>query len=161
MRTENQLTAFVVSATAATILLLQLAAVCSFAQTAPREPKRESTSASPSSSLLDRGRYIVEDVAVCSQCHTPRDRSGNLDRSHWLEGGPLWLQPAPSIPDWPTQVPRIAGNPPGTDAELIRLLTTGVWRDGRFLRPPMPQFRLSDQDAQAVVAYLKALRTQP
>lgn len=158
---QNRLPAWFASATTATISLILLAAVSSIAQTTTREHKAESSSASSNSSLVDRGRYIVEDVAVCSQCHTPRDSSGNLDRNHWLEGGPLWLEPAPSMPDWPTQVPRIAGNPPGTDAELVQLLTTGIWRSGKFLRAPMPQFRLSNQDAQAVVAYLKSLRMKP
>src|ERR1019366_6988313 len=27
-----------------------------------------------------RGKYLVEDVAVCGQCHTPRDSKGTLDR---------------------------------------------------------------------------------
>jgi mono/diheme cytochrome c family protein len=107
-----------------------------------------------------RGRYIVEDVAVCTQCHTPRDGQGNLDRNKWLEGAPLWLQPARPTQDWPLQAPRIAGDPPGTDAEMIRLLTTGIWRDGKPLRQPMPQFRLSASDARAVVAYLKSLNPQ-
>jgi mono/diheme cytochrome c family protein len=40
---------------------------------------------------------------------------------------------------------------------MIRLLTTGVWTDGNHLRPPMPQFRMSREDAAAVVAYLRAL----
>jgi mono/diheme cytochrome c family protein len=44
--------------------------------------------------LIYRGRYIVEDVAVCSQCHTPRDSAGDLERGQWLEGAPVWLVPA-------------------------------------------------------------------
>jgi mono/diheme cytochrome c family protein len=109
------------------------------------------------SALVARGKYIADDVAVCSQCHTPRDGQGNLDRSKWLEGAPVWLQSARPVQDWPLQAPRIAGDPPGTDAEMITLLTTGIWRDGKTLRPPMPQFRMSADDARAVVAYLKTL----
>jgi mono/diheme cytochrome c family protein len=113
-----------------------------------------------SQSMVERGKYIADNVAVCSQCHTPRDGQGNLDRSRWLEGAPLWLDSARPTQDWPLQAPRLAGNPPGTDAEMITLLTTGMWRDGKQLRPPMPQFRLSESDAQAVVAYLKSLTPQ-
>jgi hypothetical protein len=102
--------------------------------------------------LVNRGRYIVEDVAVCSQCHTPRNSAGNLERGQWLEGAPLWLLPAQPMGDWPLQAPRIAGSPGGSDADMIRLLTTGVWRDGQRLRPPMPQFRMSREDAESVVA---------
>jgi mono/diheme cytochrome c family protein len=107
--------------------------------------------------LIARGKYIVDDVAVCSQCHTPRDPQGNPDHDKWLEGAPVWFQPVQPNEDWPLQAPRIAGTPPGTDAEMITLLTTGIWSNGKRLRPPMPQFRLSIQDAQAVVAYLKSL----
>ncbi|PYX46306.1 MAG: hypothetical protein DMG83_07755 [Acidobacteria bacterium] len=74
--------------------------------------------------LVNRGRYIVEDVAVCSQCHTPRNSAGDLERGQWLEGAPLWLLPAQPMGDWPLQAPRIAGSPGGSDADMIRLLTT-------------------------------------
>jgi mono/diheme cytochrome c family protein len=112
-------------------------------------------------SAVARGKYIVEGLAVCGQCHTPRDSSGAPDHSHWLEGASVWLKPAEPAEDWPLQAPRIAGTPPGTDAEMVKLLTTGIWRDGKFLRPPMPQFRMSRQDAEGVVAYLKSVKPAP
>jgi hypothetical protein len=62
------------------------------------------------------------------------------------------------VENWPLQAPRIAGALPGTDAEMVTLLTTGVWRTGTYLRPPMPQFRMSRQDAESVVAYLKTVK---
>jgi mono/diheme cytochrome c family protein len=108
-------------------------------------------------SRVARGKYIVEGVARCEQCHTPRDIAGGPDRSHTLEGAPVWLKSAEPAEDWPTQAPRLAGNPPGTDAEMVTLLTTGVWKNGRHLREPMPQFRMTTEDAEAVVAYLKSL----
>ena len=114
-----------------------------------------------SQASLDRGRYIVENIAICSQCHTPRDAQGNLERSKWLQGASLWLQPSRPQPNWPLQAPRIGGNPPGTDDEMVRLLTTGLWKDGNYLRPPMPQFRMSKEDAEAVVAYLKSITARP
>jgi hypothetical protein len=48
--------------------------------------------------LVTRGKYIVEDVAICTQCHTPHTSSAELDRSRWLEGSALWLQPASPDP---------------------------------------------------------------
>ena len=94
---------------------------------------------------------------MCSQCHTPRDSAGNLDHSRWLQGGALWYQPANPVPDWPQQVPRIGGTVSATDAEMVTLLTTGIWKTGQRLRSPMPQFRMSPEDAAAVVAYLRSL----
>jgi hypothetical protein len=58
---------------------------------------------------------------------------------------------AGSPENWPLKAPRIAGTPPASDEDMIRLLTTGVWTDGSHL-PPMPQFRMSREDADAVVA---------
>ena len=121
----------------------------------------EKASKKSGDSLVARGKYLVEDVAMCGMCHTPRDSAGNLDRNHWLEGAPLWIQPSMPIPEWPLQAPRIGGSPPGSDAELITLLTTGIWRDGKPLRPPMPQFRMTREDATAVVAYLRSLSAGP
>jgi mono/diheme cytochrome c family protein len=108
--------------------------------------------------LVARGQYIVEGLSRCGQCHTPRDSNGNPERSEWLEGAAVWLKPAEPVEDWPLKAPRIAGIPPGTDAEMVKLLTTGVWRDGKHLRQPMPQFRMTQSDAEAVVAYLKSLQ---
>jgi mono/diheme cytochrome c family protein len=107
--------------------------------------------------LVARGKYIVEDVAYCTNCHTPRDDDGNLERSQWLMGAPVFLQPARPMSDWPEVEPRLAGQPPATDAQMIRLLTTGIWTTGQHLRQPMPQFRMTPEDAAAVVAYLKSL----
>jgi mono/diheme cytochrome c family protein len=111
-------------------------------------------SASPD---VARGKYIVENVAMCGQCHTPRDSQGNPDRSRWLQGGPVPYQPSTPVSDWPQMVPRIGGTPPAPDADIIKLLVTGIWTTGTTLRAPMPQFRMTVADAQAVVAYLKSL----
>lgn len=107
---------------------------------------------------IERGRYIVENVAMCERCHTPRDARGNPDRSRWLMGGPVQTRVTyPVATAWPQLEPRLAGTPPGTDEDLIRLLTTGISRTGFPPNPPMPPFRMTREDAAAVVAYLKSL----
>jgi len=108
-------------------------------------------------SQIERGKYIVESVAMCELCHTPRDDNGNPDRAHWLMGGPTQLRPAYPSPYWTFIEPRIAGRPPGTDADFIKLLTTGISRTGNPPNPPMPPFRMTRADAEAVLAYLKSL----
>jgi len=118
---------------------------------------RPAAAKSSDATRIARGRYIVEDLSVCWQCHSPRDASGEPDRSHWLEGAAVWLKSAAPTQDWPLQAPRLAGTPPAGDAEMVRVLTTGIWIDGKPLRPPMPQFRMTQEDAEAVVAYLRSL----
>jgi mono/diheme cytochrome c family protein len=110
---------------------------------------------------VTRGKYIVEAVAMCGQCHTPRDDRGNPDRAHWLQGAPVRWLPAKPDPNWPIDAPRIGGTPlPASDADIIKLLTTGIWTTGNRLRPPMPQFRMDSGDAEAVIAYLKSVTAQ-
>ena len=120
------------------------------AQTKPAPPASASSS-------VERGKYIVESVAVCGQCHTPRDSEGNPDLSRRLQGGPVPWQPSSPDSNWPQTVPRIGGTPPAPDADMIKLLTTGIWTSGNRLRAPMPQFRMERSDAEAVVAYLKSV----
>jgi mono/diheme cytochrome c family protein len=104
-----------------------------------------------------RGKYLVESVAMCGQCHTPRDSNGNPDRTRWLQGASVPWMPAQPDPNWPLNAPRIGGTPPADDAAMVKLLTTGIWTTGNRLRLPMPQFRMEQSDAEAVVAYLKSL----
>ncbi len=108
-----------------------------------------------------RGKYIVEDVAMCGTCHTPRLANGTLDRGQWLAGAPVPYLPAQPTNDWPIQAPRLAGNPPATNAGMVTLLTTAVWTNGKPLRDPMPKFHMTKADAEAVVAYLRSLSLNP
>lgn len=107
-----------------------------------------------------RGKYLVESVAMCGQCHTPRDSNGNPDRTRWLQGSSLPFMPTMPDSNWPINAPRIGGTPPADDADMVKLLTTGIWTTGDRLRFPMPQFRMERSDAEAVVAYLKSLTPQ-
>jgi hypothetical protein len=83
--------------------------------TSAQETKRshEVVKISGNAKLIARGKYIVEGVAGCGYCHTPRDKDGNLDRTRWLEGAPVFYEPAQPVPGWPITAPRLAGLPPG------------------------------------------------
>jgi len=129
-----------------------------YAQASRQRPASE---AGKSGGDVARGKYLVESVAMCGQCHTPRDSNGNVDRSHWLQGAPMpWVPANASSSNWPLTAPRIGGNPPASDADMIKLLTTGIWTTGKPLRFPMMPFRMTEADAKAVVAYLKAQTPQ-
>lgn len=112
--------------------------------------------------LVARGKYLVQGVAMCGTCHTPPGISGEPDHARWLMGAPVEPKPDHPSPNWPTMAPRLAGTLPGTEAQMITLLTAGVWKTGKPLRPPMPRFRMTRADAEAVVAYLKSVKpTEP
>jgi mono/diheme cytochrome c family protein len=159
MRAFNKATGSRLVISEAVVILLLLLGLSSLSPA--QQPKHDKPRKKASEALVARGKYLVEDVAMCGMCHTPRDSSGDLDRSRWLEGAPLWIQPSVPASGWPLQAPRIAGMPPGTDAELTTLLTTGIWRNGQPLRPPMPQFRMNREDAISVIAYLRSLSPVP
>lgn len=105
-----------------------------------------------------RGRYLVERVAMCVQCHTPRSQTGELLETRYLQGAAVPVSAPPNFRiAWAYKAPAIAGLPGYTVQEGIKLLTEGVTPDGRVPRAPMPKFQLSRGDAEAVVTYLKSL----
>ena len=113
--------------------------------------------ASSGAGSVDRGRYLVENVVMCGECHSSRDQDGNIVSGTRFRGGPMPVRPTWPV-DWPSAFPRIAGLPGYTDAQAMRLLTQGaIKRDGTQLRMPMPRFRMSAQDAADVIAYLRTL----
>lgn len=111
-----------------------------------------------STQQVERGRYLVEQVAMCGDCHTPMDAKGMPDRSRSMQGAPLFFKPIAKIPDWVDTAPALAGLVGYTDAQIVRALTEHVGATGNPLRPPMPAFRLTKADAEAVAAYLRTLK---
>jgi len=107
---------------------------------------------------VERGSYIVNNVAMCPECHTPRLANGQLDPQRPLDGAPEFFQPPHPDADWPLKAPRIGGNPPANDQDIVKLLMTGIWTDGKPLRLPMMPFRMNEADARAVVAYLHSVK---
>jgi mono/diheme cytochrome c family protein len=110
------------------------------------------------SGSVEHGRYLVHDVAMCVECHSPRDDDGTIIRSQEFMGAPIPFRP-PWANDWAMIAPRNKGLPGYDDALAMRLLTEGaIGRDGKQLRPPMPRFRMSKQDASDVIAYMRSLK---
>jgi hypothetical protein len=124
----------------------------------PAAPSSANSGSAPAATetLVDRGRYLVEGVGLCADCHTPRTEKGEFDRNHWMQGAALPMQPMVPMP-WAAAAPPIAGLPSMSEAQGVVFLTTGKRPDGSTPRPPMPPYRMNTADASAVVAYLKSL----
>lgn len=106
---------------------------------------------------VERGRYLVHHVAMCVQCHTPRDARGNLVDLRLLQGAPVPVR-SPYAGSWAFRAPWLAGLPGLSRNDLVHLLRTGIVpRTGRPPEPPMPPFRMTERDARAVAAYLASL----
>jgi mono/diheme cytochrome c family protein len=134
-------------------LLLVAAAAVLWRAPAAGQAKGESKN----EEALKRGAYLVNSVAQCATCHTPRDAKGELDAARHLQGAPIWFKPTNAkFEKWEDAVPDITASGLATkwsEEKLVKLLTsTGVEADA-----PMPAFKLTADDAHAVVAYLRSL----
>jgi mono/diheme cytochrome c family protein len=117
----------------------------------------QSKKSGPLATTVARGKYLVEGVGMCGDCHTPHDEKGEPVKGQWLKGAPLAFKPSVPMPVWADNAVNIAGLPGWEKDAAIKFLMTGVAYNGLPARPPMPQFRFNQQDATATVAYLKSL----
>jgi mono/diheme cytochrome c family protein len=109
-----------------------------------------------------RGKYLVESVGMCADCHSPRNERGEFVKGQGLWGAPLGFKNTVPMPRWAQVAPPIAGLPAGwTEQQAIVFLSTGKAPDGKPADPPMPEYRMSKEDATAVVAYLRSLPAPP
>jgi mono/diheme cytochrome c family protein len=108
---------------------------------------------------LVRGKYLVEGILACANCHAVRDAQGVPDPARGMAGGfefdhgPFRSYAANITPD------RATGIGAWSDAQLGKAIREGVRPDGSIIGPPMPvhYYRaLSDADLAATVRYLRA-----
>jgi mono/diheme cytochrome c family protein len=112
---------------------------------------------SAAAAKIARGKYLVDQVGMCGDCHTPRDERGAPIAAKYLQGAPIGFKPIAPVPVWADKAPAIAGLPGWDDGAAIKFMMTGIAYNQLPPRPPMPPYRLNRQDAEAVVAYLKSL----
>jgi mono/diheme cytochrome c family protein len=141
------------------ILIASLALACTGKYIRPTRP--EPVAATPE--LLARGNYLVNSVTSCGACHTPRVGGtwlGGERTDAFLAGGSTFNDQeegfhivAPNISQ-----DRETGIGAWSDDEIMRAIRDGVSHDGRLMAPPMPFTawqKMSDDDARAIVAYLR------
>lgn len=106
----------------------------------------------------ERGEYLVHQVAMCVQCHSPRNENGHLIPQRLLSGAPIPVASPFPNQQWAASAPKIAGLPGWVEADFVTLLMTGSRPTGETPRRPMPPFRMSREDAEAIAAYLRSIR---
>jgi len=119
-------------------------------------------SGQPVDPLVARGAYLTNQVAMCATCHTPRDSDGKYIQSQWLQGADIDFAPTPRPAHWPRHAPGIAGLPSfrgnqWSADDMIHFMVTGQNPRGHYAGAPMPAYRLSQDDAKAMTAYLQSL----
>ena len=115
------------------------------------------SAAQSSNPNVARGKYLVENVARCGDCHSPRDQKGAPIAGKELRGAPLTFKATTPPSDWADKAPNIAGLRAWETSDAVKFLMTGIAYNDLPPRPPMPQYHMNKEDAEAIVAYLKSL----
>ena len=110
--------------------------------------------------LYERGKYLVETIAACGNCHTPVGPKGPIMARAFSGGPPL---PGEGFKAFATNITpdKETGIGKWTDVQIFRAIREGVRPDGSIVRPPMPielYRKMSDRDAKAIVAYLRRVK---
>lgn len=123
--------------------------------TAPKTPE-----------AIARGEYLATHVLGCVLCHSPVDEKQPGDV--WDETKLFAGRVFPKSENFPGKLvgPNISPAALGswTDGQVLRAIREGVDKGGRTLFPMMPygRFRkVTDDDALAVIAYLRSVPPQP
>jgi len=126
----------------------------------PERPAAGADAKADAAGLVKRGDYLVNEVARCGDCHTPRDRRGRPDPARALQGGELPFAPKVKAGEWEGRTPDITASGKAgkwSEAMMVKLLTTGNNGEGEAPDAPMPAYHLTEDDARAVTAYLRSL----
>jgi cytochrome c553 len=148
------------------IVVAVLAAVTKFYILSPKMRAAQDMKAPNTPEAIAKGKYLANNVMACMSCHSDvKDEPGEpvipetLGRGRDFGDQPMLpgrIRARNLTPDPDTGLGK------WTDGEIVRAMREGVSRDGRPLFPIMPyrtfgQY-LSDDDALAIVAYLRSLQ---
>ena len=136
------------------VMLALLGRVAAAQEAGERPSGRRAGEGSP----VERGKYLVHDVAMCVMCHTPHTADGRLVSERLLQGSPMPVSSPFPRQRWAFRAPALAGLGGFSEEAIVTLLQTGARPGGETPEPPMPPFRMTEEDARAVAAYLKSLR---
>lgn len=112
--------------------------------------------------VLARGRYLVEGLGHCAECHTSRNAIGGLDLGNWMAGGPN--------PDGKGTIPNITPHESGlaewSEVDIVEYLTSGFTPEydvagGQMTDVVGNTSQLPKEDREAIAAYLKAIPALP
>ncbi len=125
----------------------------------PRSQPAADLTIDPTPERIERGRYLVEHVANCLDCHS--------DRAWEYYGGPVVEGTAGRGAPLRVLRPHIqsanitpAALAEWSDGEIARAIASGIGRDGQALHPFMPYdtyAHMTEADLHAVVSYLRTL----
>jgi mono/diheme cytochrome c family protein len=114
--------------------------------------------------LVDRGRYISNNLAACTFCHTPLNPDGTRDQTKLFSGVDCFLDvdPAPGVGCISTSnlTNHETGLKNATDDQIKKAIRDGQRSDDKNLASLMPYWvfhNMEDSDLDALVAYIRTL----
>src|SRR5688572_10250594 len=120
--------------------------------------------ATSTESPVERGRYLVNNVAACIDCHSPRDEAGQFVEGMFLAGTACFAElPNGSCLNTRNLTNHETGLANRSDEEIKRMIRDGIRpaaTGDEPLSPVMPYYvlhNMSDSDLDAVVAYLRTV----
>lgn len=116
--------------------------------------------AAKAETLLQRGAYLMNSVAVCGNCHTPKGPQGDLPGMELAGMENMFVVPEMTV-HAPNITPDVETGIGGwTEEDLIKAIREGIRPDGSLIGPPMPVARyrdLSDRDVRALAVYVRSV----
>ena len=113
---------------------------------------------------IERGKYLVNNVALCLDCHSTRDfskYSGPIKPGTEGMGGEVFGKELGLPGTIPVKNITPAALGEWTDGEIIRAITSGINKHGEALFPimPYPNYQnISEEDLYSIVAYIRTLK---
>ena len=115
--------------------------------------------------MLERGEYLANHVALCTDCHSERDFSyfaGPIKKETFGQGGEVFNEEMgfPGTYISPNITSHENGIGDWTDGEVFRAITEGVTKEGDALFPimPYPHYgKMDKNDLLAILAYIRTL----
>jgi mono/diheme cytochrome c family protein len=112
--------------------------------------------------LAVRGAYLVNGAAACGNCHTQKGPDLMPLANMALAGGMKFDIPNVGLAISKNLTPdNDTGLGTWTEAQIVRAIREGVTKESGIIGPPMPVAffnKISDEDVQAIAAYLRTLK---
>jgi len=109
---------------------------------------------------VEHGRYLVEGVLTCGNCHSPRGPGGVIDTTRLYSGGPqTWDEPSFKVKGANITPDHETGIGAWSEGDIKKALTEGIRPTGVQLASIMPYgfYKVfTAHDLDAVVAYLRS-----
>src|ERR1041384_3006872 len=117
--------------------------------------------AQPAQPSVERGKYLVNTIMTCQNCHTPKGERGAPIFERDLSSGLSWDEPPFKVTASNITQDKETGIGTWTDAQIKTALRKGQRPNGVQLAAIMPyDFYeiLTERDLNSIVAYLRTLK---